>query len=60
MITQVKAGIYPTSLGILGSFGLLSTFLTSTEQKGFKSAAKNPTWVVALEEEIRALQQNDT
>ena len=47
MITRAKAGIFkthhPGNLGILGSYGLLSTLLASTEPKEFKSAAKNPT-----------------
>ena len=64
MITQTKAGMFktphPGNLGILSSSGLLSTLLASTEPKGFKSTAKNPTWVAAMDEEIRALQQIDT
>ena len=43
-----------------GSSGLLYALLASTEPKGFKSAAKNPAWVAVMDEEIRALQQNDT
>ena len=64
MITQAKASIFktrhPANFGILGSFGLLSALLATTEPKGFKSATKNHAWVAAMDEEIRALQQNDT
>ena len=44
----------------MGTSGLLSTLLVSTEPKRFKFAAKNPAWFAALDEEIRALQQNNT
>ncbi|RVW33283.1 Retrovirus-related Pol polyprotein from transposon RE1 [Vitis vinifera] len=64
MITRAKAGIFktrhPANLGVLGSSGLLSSLLASTEPKGFKSAAKNPAWLVAMDEEVQALQQNGT
>ncbi|XP_068661654.1 uncharacterized protein [Aristolochia californica] len=64
MITRAKVGIFkprhPTHLGVLGSSGLLPALLTSTEPKGFKSAAKNPAWLAAMDEEVQALQQNDT
>lgn len=42
----------------MGSFGLLSTLLVSTKPKGFKSAAKNPAWLAAMDEEVQALQNN--
>ena len=64
MITRAKAGIFetrhPANIGIFGSSRLLSALLASTEPKGFKYAAKNLAWVAAMDEEIRALQQNDT
>ena len=44
----------------MGSYGLLFALLASSEPKGFKSATKNPAWVAAMDEQIRALQQNDT
>ena len=44
----------------MGLYGLLYALLASTEPKGFKSAVKNPARVSAMDEEIRALQQNDT
>ncbi|RVW73295.1 Retrovirus-related Pol polyprotein from transposon RE1 [Vitis vinifera] len=64
MITRAKAGIFktrhPANLGVLGSSGLLSALLASTKPKGFKSAAKNPAWLAAMDEEVQALQQNGT
>ena len=64
MITRAKAGIFktrhPVNLGVLRSSGLLSVLLTSTEPKGFKSTAKNPAWLAAMDEEVQALQQNGT
>ena len=64
LITQAKVCIFkihhPTNLGILGSSRLIYALLASTKSKGFESAVKNPTWVAAMDEEIRALQQNDT
>ena len=46
MITRAKAGIFKNrhmvNLALLGSFGLLSALLASTEPKGFKSVTKNP------------------
>ena len=64
MITRAKAGIFktrhPANLGVLGSSGLLSALLASTEPKGFKSTAKNPAWLTAMDEEFNALQNNRT
>jgi hypothetical protein len=64
IFTRAKAGIFktrhPAYLALLGSSGLLSTLLASTEPKGFKSAAKNPAWLAAMDEEIQALQTNRT
>ena len=64
MITRAKAGIFKTchlaNLSILGSSGFLFALLAFTKPKGFKSAAKNPAWVAAMDDEIRALQQNNT
>ncbi|CAI9758734.1 unnamed protein product [Fraxinus pennsylvanica] len=55
MITRAKAGIFRTrhlaDLSILAPSGLLSDLLASTEPKGFKSAAKNPAWLAAMDEE---------
>ena len=64
MLTRAKAGIFKTRhsahLGLVDSSGLLSALLASTEPKGFKSAAKNPAWLAAMDEEIQALQSNRT
>ena len=64
MITRAKAGIFkthhPANLGVLGSSRLIYALLASTEPKGFKSAAKNPAWLAAMDEEVQALQQNGT
>jgi len=64
MLTRAKAGIFktqhPVNLAFLGSSGLLSALLASVEPKGFKSAAKNPSWVTAMDEEVQALQNNHT
>uniref|UniRef100_A0A2N9HRT6 Uncharacterized protein n=1 Tax=Fagus sylvatica TaxID=28930 RepID=A0A2N9HRT6_FAGSY len=43
-----------------GIFWTLPALLVSTEPKGFKSAAKNPAWLAAMDEEVQALQQNCT
>ena len=54
IITRAKVGIFktrhPANLGILDSYGLLYSLIASIEPKGFKSVAKNPTWVVAMDE----------
>ncbi|KAL2542976.1 Reverse transcriptase Ty1/copia-type domain-containing protein [Abeliophyllum distichum] len=62
MLTRAKAGIFkmrhPVHLGLVSSSRLLSAPLASTELKGFKpfkSAAKNPTWISAMDEEVQAL-----
>ena len=56
MITRAKASIFKTlhlaNLSVLGSSELLSTLLASTVPKGFKTAAKNPTWLTAMDEEV--------
>jgi hypothetical protein len=64
MLTRAKAGIFktrhPAHLGLVESSGLLSALLASTEPKGFKSTAKNPAWLAAMDKEIQALQSNRT
>uniref|UniRef100_A0A2N9JAS4 Reverse transcriptase Ty1/copia-type domain-containing protein n=1 Tax=Fagus sylvatica TaxID=28930 RepID=A0A2N9JAS4_FAGSY len=64
MLTRAKADIFktrhPAHLGLVESSGLLSALLASTEPKGFKSAAKNPEWLAAMDEEIQTLQSNRT
>jgi len=64
MLTRARASIFKThhqaNLAVLGSSGLLSALLASTEPKEFKSAVKNPAWLVAMDEEVQALQNNRT
>ena len=64
MLTRAKASIFktchPVNLAVLGSSGLLSALLASTEPKGFKSAVKNLAWLTAMDEEVQALQNNCT
>jgi hypothetical protein len=56
MVTHVKASIFNTrhhaNLTTLCSSNLITALLASTEPKGLKSAAKNPTWIVVTDEEI--------
>ncbi|XP_068663015.1 uncharacterized mitochondrial protein AtMg00810-like [Aristolochia californica] len=62
MLTHAKAGIFKSrhsaDLAYSGSSGLLYALLTSTEPKGFKSTAKNPVWLAAMDDEVQALQNN--
>jgi hypothetical protein len=64
MLTWAKAGIFkiqhPANLAFLGSSGLLLALLASVEPKGFKSAAKNLSWLATMDEEVQALQNNHT
>ncbi|KAF5468746.1 hypothetical protein F2P56_012876 [Juglans regia] len=64
MLTRAKADIFKSlhsaNISILGSFGLLSALLVSIEPKGLKSAAKNPDWLMAMDDEVHALQNNHT
>ena len=63
-ITRAKYGIFKTrhlaNLGVLGSSGLLSAILASTEPRRFKSTTKNSAQFAVVDEKIRVLQQNDT
>ena len=64
MLTRAKASIFktrhPAYLDLVESSRLLSALLASTEPKGFKSTAKNPAWLAAMDKEIQALQSNRT
>ncbi|KAL7613342.1 hypothetical protein Lser_V15G09609 [Lactuca serriola] len=64
MITRARAGIFKpkhvADLSHLAHQGLHHAFFTTKEPKGFKLAAKNPHWLLAMEEEMSALQANDT
>jgi len=63
MVTRAKAGIfqprYPTYLSQHVS-GLLHALLTTSEPRGFKTVAKNPAWLAAMDEELNALRENCT
>nr|KAJ0187260.1 hypothetical protein LSAT_V11C900504720 [Lactuca sativa] len=64
MTTRAKAGIFKPrhqlDLAHTSSHALYSTLFAQKDPKGFKSAAKNPKWMLAMHEEMIALQQNDT
>ena len=64
MTTRAKAGIFKPrhqlDLAHTSSHALYSTLFAQKDPKGFKSAAKNPKWMLAMHEEMTALQQNDT
>ena len=64
MLTRAKDGIFktrhPANLSVLSSSELLSSLLASIEPKEFKFAAKNPTWLAAMDEKVQALQHNRT
>lgn len=64
MLTRAKVSILKTchlaNLGVLSSFGLLSSLLACTELKGFKSVVKDPAWFAAMDEEVQVLQNNRT
>lgn len=40
--------------------GLLHALLTTSEPRGFKTAAKNPAWLAVIDEELNALRKNYT
>lgn len=64
MVTRSKAGIvkprHIADLSYLTSSALHHALFSTTEPKGFKSAAKHPKWFVAMCNEMDALRQNDT
>ncbi|KAF5477507.1 hypothetical protein F2P56_004141 [Juglans regia] len=64
MLTRGKAGIskpkHYNYVCQLPSSPLLSSLLVMKEPKGFKSAAKSPEWLAAMEDELRALTHNQT
>lgn len=51
---------HPVHLYIVVSFGLLYALLASIELNRFTSIAKNPAWLTAIDEEVQALQNNQT
>ncbi|KAJ0025135.1 hypothetical protein Pint_08816 [Pistacia integerrima] len=60
MITRAKSGIFkprhPAHLSFVQSSPLIHALLATSEPKGFKSAAKNPAWLAAMDDEMKALQ----
>ena len=64
MITCAKSIIFktrhPVHLCFVQSSPLIRAMLATFEPKGFKSAAKNPTWLAAMDDEIKMLQTNHT
>nr|GEV39619.1 putative zinc finger, CCHC-type [Tanacetum cinerariifolium] len=64
MVTRSKAGIYKSKhfadFSLLSSSALHHALFASMESKGFKSAAKDPKWYVAMCDEMAALKQNGT
>ncbi|GKE23589.1 putative RNA-directed DNA polymerase, partial [Tanacetum coccineum] len=64
MIKRSKTRIFKhkhiADLASLTTYPLYVALASVTEPRGFKSAANNPKWVSAMNEEIQALQQNKT
>jgi hypothetical protein len=64
MVTRRKAGIFKPkayhALTIAGSSKFFHVLLALQEPRGFKSAAKHPAWLSAMDAEIQALKNNDT
>lgn len=63
MVTRLKDGIVKrklfADLASLASTPLITSLFSTTVPKGFKSAAKNPQWLMAMEEEMAALRSNN-
>ena len=64
MVTKRKAGIFKPkayhALTISPSSQFFQVLLALQEPRGFKSAAKHPAWLSAMNAEIQALKKNDT
>ncbi|KAK9058098.1 hypothetical protein SSX86_022938 [Deinandra increscens subsp. villosa] len=64
MITRAKAGIFKpkhqADLAYVNSHPFYYSLFSQQVPKGFKSAAKNPLWMRAMEEEMSALRCNGT
>ena len=64
MVTRRKAGIFKPkayhALTISSSSQFFQVLLALQEPRGFKSAAKHPAWLSAMDAEIQALKNNDT
>ncbi|KAI3766125.1 hypothetical protein L2E82_16175 [Cichorium intybus] len=64
MQTRSRAGIFKpkhvVDFAQLQHSMLHQALFSTTEPKGYKSAAKNPHWLMAMEEEMTALRNNQT
>ncbi|KAJ9561510.1 hypothetical protein OSB04_006670 [Centaurea solstitialis] len=62
MTTRAKAGIFKPRYraDVASSHGLLAALNASTDPKGFKSAARYPHWMHAMQQELDALRRNNT
>ncbi|KAJ9550336.1 hypothetical protein OSB04_014381 [Centaurea solstitialis] len=62
MTTRAKAGIFKPRYraDVASSHGLLAALHASTDPKGFKSAARYPHWMHAMQQELDALRRNNT
>lgn len=65
MQTRAKSGIFKPSTRafhtcLAPNSNLIKSLLTMREPKGFKTAAKHPGWIAAMDEELQALHHNHT
>ncbi|WJZ84055.1 hypothetical protein VitviT2T_003683 [Vitis vinifera] len=64
MVTRGKAGIFKPkayhALTLSPSSQFFQVLLAIQEPQGFKSTAKHPEWLSAMDDEIQALKKNDT
>ncbi|KAK9067609.1 hypothetical protein SSX86_011720 [Deinandra increscens subsp. villosa] len=64
MVTRSKLGIFKpkhrADFATLSTNALHIAMLSTTVPKGFKTAAKDPKWVHAMDEEMTALRQSNT
>ncbi|XP_022007709.1 uncharacterized mitochondrial protein AtMg00820-like [Helianthus annuus] len=66
MVTRSKVGSFKpnpkhnASLAHIMQFGLHAALLKSHDPKGFKSASKHPHWLLAMQDELKALQRKHT
>ena len=51
---------HPTHVNFVQSTPLIHAPLAIFEPKGFKSTAKNPAWLAAMDDEMKAIQINHT
>lgn len=61
MVTRARASIFKPRYPVdMASTALLSALVAFSKPRGFKSAAKSPAWLSAMQEEIDALHDNHT